>query len=107
MVFQSVIRSSAQRDRVRCKDVVLLLTKLDVFRETLASGMKPFDQYFPEYKGSNNDVVSAQSFVATMFQEVVDDTRYLLHVYVINALDIDSVRGTFDPLFETFISSDI
>jgi guanine nucleotide-binding protein subunit alpha, other len=82
---------------------VVLLNKVHLFREKLASGMSPIRKYFPEYRGKSTDIKTAEEFFANKFRNVFPDRGRQFHVHYINATDTDSTKKTLESIQEMIV----
>ncbi|KAI9680402.1 MAG: hypothetical protein M1822_007160 [Bathelium mastoideum] len=93
-LFDSVVNS-----RWFSKSIPLVLfTKIDLFREKIASDRHPFKDTFPEYDGLSTDADAAQEFLAERFRGLCRDPQKLVRVMTVNLLDADSVEQVIESL---------
>ena len=77
---------------------VLFFTKIDCFREKIASGKSPISKYFPDYNGQPTDIDAAQEFFASKFRSVSERDKKELQIHYINNLDAGSIKEAFGTL---------
>jgi guanine nucleotide-binding protein subunit alpha, other len=86
---------------------VVLLNKVHLFREKLASGMSPIRKYFPEYRGKSTDIKTAEEFFANKFRNVFPDRGRQFNVHYINATDTDSTKKTLESIQEMIVQHNL
>ncbi|KAH8596166.1 guanine nucleotide-binding protein alpha-3 subunit [Bisporella sp. PMI_857] len=97
LLFDSVVNSRwFQRT-----SIVLLLNKVDVFREKLARS--PLSNYFPDYSGGQ-DVNKAAKYILWRFNQV-NRAHLPLYPHLVQATDTSNIRLVFAAIKETILNN--
>jgi hypothetical protein len=84
-----------------CDFVVLFLNKVDLFKKKILK--KDLTCTFPEYKGGN-DVEAGIEFIKKKYRETVNKNPENLQIYVVCAMNEDSVINAFNDAHKSPIS---
>ncbi|RYP40254.1 hypothetical protein DL767_001797 [Monosporascus sp. MG133] len=99
MLFDSVVNSGW----FRRTSIVLLLNKVDLFRQKLP--LSPLADYFPDYSGGN-DVIKAAECILGRFDNA---NRAILQLYtfLINPTDTTYIQKVFAAVNETILTNEL
>ncbi|KIJ66158.1 hypothetical protein HYDPIDRAFT_110344 [Hydnomerulius pinastri MD-312] len=95
--FESIVNSRY----FLCSSIILLLTKIDVFKEKLPK--VPLGEYFPEYTGGA-DVNKAAKYILWRFMQA-NRARLSVYPHLATATDITNIRLVFAAIKETILQN--
>ncbi|KAJ5755606.1 hypothetical protein N7533_005149 [Penicillium manginii] len=80
------------------KPFIILLNKVDVFKEKLA--VSPLSRYFPDFDGSNTDFSAAAGYFANRFRALATARAggRQVRTYFTNATDTASIKATMEAI---------
>lgn len=91
------------REWFKNKPIILLLNKIDLFREKLLKS--PISTYFPDYKGKDSDTETATAYFADRFRALNRTAGREVYTYYINATDTTLMRDTMQSIQDLVTAS--
>jgi guanine nucleotide-binding protein subunit alpha len=86
------------------KPLVILLNKVDIFKEKLA--VSPLSEYFPDFEGSNADFSAAAGYFANRFRTSATaraSRDRQVCTYFTNATDTASMKATMEAISSSIL----
>ena len=78
------------------KSFMLMLNKEDLFQTKFVDEQISLSEYFPDYKGPENDINKAKDFIKSLFLEGIDDAK--IYTRFTTAIDESNVKSVFNDI---------
>ncbi|KAL9029640.1 MAG: hypothetical protein Q9180_007004, partial [Flavoplaca navasiana] len=82
--------------------IVLILNKLDVFRQQIQSN--PLKNWFPDFVGREKDPKAALSYIVAKFKAKNLDDKREISVYFTDATNVEGCQSTLRAIEDTVMS---
>ena len=99
-LFESLVNSE---NWWKESEMFLCFTKIDNFSKKIKSGMRPLNEWFPEYEGSTTDVITCMEYITKRFIDLIQQ-RSELEIFYVNATCTAHVQQTVDMIFGDHMS---
>lgn len=86
---------------------ILLLNKLDLFREKILYSGRLLRHYFPDYKGKDFDVDSAALFIQHKFESRNLNSAKVIYPHYCTATDTANVQVVFQVVLDTVLKDNL
>lgn len=98
-----LFKSLVNGEQFKNGPIILLLNKIDLFREKLLKS--PISTYFPGYKGKDSDTETAAAYFADRFRAISRRAGREVYTYYINATDTTLMKGKMQSIQDLVIAS--
>ena len=75
---------------------MLMLNKEDLFETKFVDEKISLSEYFPGYKGPENDIDKAKDFIKNLFLEGIDDAK--IYTRFTTAIDESNIKSVFNDI---------
>lgn len=103
MLFESIANSKYFERSA----LILFLNKYDLFIEKVKSNMSPISNWFPDYRGKEDDVQAAQIFFAEKFKCLVRTPNKQVYVHYTNATDTNLLAKTMASVQDMIVQRNL
>lgn len=101
MLFDSLVNG----EWFKHKPVILFLNKIDLLKERLA--VSPVSEHFPDFSGSNTDVIAAANYFANRFRGINRTNGRAVYSHYTNATDTSLLKATMDSVHDVITQSNL
>lgn len=102
-LFQQIVNNRFFKE----SSFILLLNKLDLFREKILYSGRLLRHYFPDYKGKDNDVDAAALFIQYKFETRNLNPAKVIYPHYCTATDTSNVQVVFQVVLNTVLRDNL
>ncbi|KAK5676430.1 hypothetical protein LTS12_029510, partial [Elasticomyces elasticus] len=87
------------------KPIILFLNKIDLLKVKLA--VSPVSEHFPDFNGSNTDIVAAAKYFANRFHGINRTRDRGIYIHHTNATDTTLLKATMDSVHDVIAQENL